>query len=381
MRPPRPTTLEVDLAAAASNLRAVRRLVGAERKIYAVIKADGYGHGAAEMAAVFVEHGADALGVADLGEGMRLRRRGITAPVLVYPNSLPEAAPECLAHGLTPTLVDLDSARAYSEAASEPCDVFVKVDVGLERLGVPAELAVKTVAAMMELPRLRLAGLCAHPHASDGDTAYAEWQLGRFTTVVDELEARGIPVPVRLLAASPFVLRFPQTYLNAVDPGRMLYGITFPGETSPLPLRPTLRALTSRVIALKELTPRERFAELAPFPVKAPMRLGVIPIGSADGMSWLHAGRVLVRGHAAPIVAGPSLEHTRIDLTEVPDARVGDEVVIIGRQGEAEITAAEVADRQGLGLHHVATTVGPRVTRVYFSGGVPVKRVTPADQP
>jgi alanine racemase len=382
MRPPRPTTIEIDLDAAAANIRAVRRLVGAERKIFAVVKADGYGHGAAEMGTVFVEHGADALGVADLAEGIRLRRRGITAPVLVYPNSLPEAAPVALAHGLIPTLVDIDSARAYSEAASGPCDIFVKVDVGLERLGVPAEQAVKTVAAMMELPRLRLAGLCAHPHASDGgDPAYAEWQLGRFTSVVDELEARGIPVPTRLLAASPFVLRFPQTYLNAVDPGRMLYGITFPGETSPVPLRPTLRALTSRVIALKELTPRARFAELAPFPVTAPMRLGVIPMGSADGLNWLHAGRVLVRGRAAPIVGSPSLEHTRVDLTQVPDAQVGDEVVIIGRQGDAEITAAEVASRHGLGLHHVATTVGPRVTRVYFSSGAPVKTVTPAGQP
>ena len=116
MRPLRPTTLEIDLDAAASNIRAVRRLVGAERKIFAVIKADGYGHGAAEMGAVFLQHGADALGVADLSEGIRLRRRGITAPVLVYPNSLPEAAPEAIAHGLTPTLVDLESARAYSEA-------------------------------------------------------------------------------------------------------------------------------------------------------------------------------------------------------------------------------------------------------------------------
>jgi alanine racemase len=381
MRPLRPTTIEIDLDAAASNIRAVRRLVGPERKIFAVVKADGYGHGAAEMGAVFVEHGADALGVADLAEGIRLRRRGITAPVLVYPNSLPDAAPECIAHGLIPTLVDLDSARAYSEAASGPCDVFVKVDVGLERLGVPAEQAVKTIAAMMDLPRLRLAGLCAHPHDSHGaDPAYAEWQLGRFTAVVDELEGRGIPVPIRLFAASPFLLKFPQTYLNAVDPGRMLYGITFPGETSPVPLRPTLRALTSRVIALKELTPRERFAGLAPFPVTAPMRLGVIPMGSADGLNWLHAGRVLVRGQAAPIVSNPSLEHTRVDLSQVPDAQVGDEVVIIGRQGDAEITAAEVANRHGLGLHHVATTVGPRVTRVYFSGGAPVKTVTPADQ-
>src|SRR6266446_10154438 len=243
-RPPRPTTLEIDLDAAASNVRAVRQMVGAQRKIFAVVKADGYGHGAAELGAVFVANGADALGVADLGEGIRLRRRGITAPVLVYPNSLPEAAPLTLAHGLTPTLVDLDGARAYSAAASGPCEVFVKIDVGLERLGVPAEEAAKTIAAMMELPRLRLAGLCAHPHDSaGGDPAYAEWQLGRYTAVVDELEGRGIPVPVRLFAASPFVLKFPQTYLNAVDPGRMLYGITFPGETSPLPLRPTLRAL------------------------------------------------------------------------------------------------------------------------------------------
>ena len=381
-RPPRPSTLAIDLDAAAANVRAVRRLVGAERKIFAVVKADGYGHGAAELGAVFVEHGADALAVADLAEGIRLRRRGITAPILVYPNSLPDAAPDAIAHALIPTLVDLDGARAYAEAATGPCDVFVKVDVGLERLGVPAEHAVKTIVAMLELPRLRLAGICAHPHAPVGaDPAYAEWQRERFMVVVDELEARGVPVPIRLLAASPYVLRFPATYLNAVDPGRLLYGITFPGETSPVPLRPALRALSTRVIALKEVMPRERFAAVAPFPVTAPMRLGVIPIGSADGLAWLHAGRVLIHGRTVPIVAGPSLEHTRIDLTPVPDARVGDEVVIIGRQGEAEITVAEVAERHGLGLHHVATTVGPRVARVYLSGGVAVKTVTPADEP
>ena len=379
---PRPTTLEIDLGAAAANVRAVRRLVGSERKIFAVVKADGYGHGAAEMGAAFLENGANALGVADLGEGLRLRRRGITAPILVYPNSLPEAARTTIAHRLTPTLVDLDGARAYSEAATTACDVFVKVDVGLERLGVPAEQAVKVIGAMMELPRLRLAGLCAHPHDSEGrDPAYAEWQLGRFTTVVDELEARGIPVPVRLFAASPFLLKFPQTYLNAVDPGRMLYGITFPGEESPVPLVPTFRALTSRIITLKELAPRERFADKAPFPVTAPMRLGVIPMGSADGLNWLHAGRVLVRGRSVPIVSAPSLEHTRVDLTSVPEAAIGDEVVIIGRQGESEITMAEVAKRHGLGLHHVATTVGPRVPRVYFVDGAPVKTVTPAGEP
>jgi alanine racemase len=366
MLPPRPTTFEIDLDAAAANVRVVRQMVGPRRKIYAVIKADGYGHGAAEMGETFLASGADALGVADLAEGIRLRRRGITAPVLVYPNSLPEAAPEALAHGLTPTVVDLEGARAYAEVAREPCEVFVKIDVGLERLGVAPEGAVKLVTALLELPQLRLAGLCAHPHAPvGGDPAYAEWQLGRFTAVVDELEARGVRVPIRLLAASPFVLRFPQTYLNAVDPGRMLYGITFPGETAPVPLRSTFRALATRVIALKEITPRERFAETAPFPVTAPMRLGIIPMGLADGLLWLHADRVLVRGRPAPILATPSLEHTRIDLTAIPDARVGDEAVIIGRQGDAEITLAEVARRRDIGIHQVATTIGPRVARVY----------------
>jgi alanine racemase len=367
MNPLRPTILEVDLAAAAGNARLVRRMVGAERKVYAVVKADGYGHGAAELGATFLANGADALAVADLGEGVRLRRRGITAPILVYPSSLPEAAPEALAHDVTPTLVDLESARAYSEAARQSCAVFVKVDVGLERVGIVPEQAVKLIMAMLELPHLRLGGICAHPHApSDTDPAYADWQLRRFTAVVDELEARGVPVPVRLFAASPFLLRFPPTYLNAVDPGRLLYGIIMPDETPPAGLRPTLRALTSRVIALKEIAPRERFADMAPFPVTSPMRLGVIPAGTADGLAWLNAGRVLVRGRAVPVLAGPSLEHTRIDLTTVPDARVGDDVVIIGRQGDAEITVAEAAARHGLGPHHIATSVGPRVMRVYL---------------
>ena len=119
--PPRPNIFEIDLGAAADNLQAVRRLVGPERTLFAVVKADGYGYGAAEMGDVFLRNGADALGVADVTEGIRLRERGITAPILVYPNSLPGAAGETLAHGLTPTLVDLESAHAYARAARARC--------------------------------------------------------------------------------------------------------------------------------------------------------------------------------------------------------------------------------------------------------------------
>lgn len=367
-RLPRPAWIEIDLDAVTDNLRMVRRLVGAGRKIFAVLKADAYGFGAREMAEVFVANGADGLAFADLADAIWMRRQGIALPILVFPSSLPEAAAEVIAHGLVPVLTSLEEARAYA-AVGERCDVFVKVDVGLERLGVPADQAAKTIIAIAELPRLRLAGVCTHLHVSAGtDQAYVDWQFGRFTAVLDGLGTAGIDVPVKLAASSPLVMQHEHTYLNAVDPGSMLYGVPQTFAAPPAPLRPALRALKACLIQVKDLGPRSRFASEAPFPVTAPMRLGIIPLGAGDGLATLHDGRALVRGRDAPILGAPSLEHTRIDLTGVPDAVVGDEVVIIGRQGSAEITPAMVAGRHRLPPHAIALAVHERVARVYVSG-------------
>src|SRR5262249_58909331 len=130
-------------------------------------------------------------------------------------------------------------------------------------------------------------------------------------------------------------------------------------------LRPVSRALRSRLIEVKDLSPRERFGDAAPFPITGPMRLGVIPVGMGDGFHRLNTGSVLVRGRRVPILTRPSLEHTRLDLTSVPDAVVGDEVVLIGRQAADEITLDEVAERHALGMLALALGVGPRVARVY----------------
>jgi alanine racemase len=364
----RPVWFEIDLDAAAHNLRAVRRLVGADRKIFAVLKADGYGFGAREMAEVFIANGADALAFADLADAVWARGQGVSLPILVFPSSLPAAAGEVIAHGLVPTLTDLDEARAYDQAAPERMEVFVKVDVGLERLGVPADQAVKVIAAIAELPRLRLGGVCTHLHASAGaDPAYIDWQFGRFTAVLEGLAAVGIDPPVKLAASSPLVMQHRHTFLNAVDPGSMLYGLRNVAAEDVVPA-PAFRALKACLIHVKDLTPRERFADVGPFPITAPMRLGIVPFGVGDGAGTLHDGRVLVRGRSAPILAGPSLEHTRIDLTAIPDARVGDEVVLIGRQGDAEITPADVAARHRIAPHTIALAVRERVARVYCSG-------------
>src|SRR5262249_52276791 len=162
---------------------------------------------------------------------------------------------------------------------------------------------------------------------SGADRAYVEWQFSRFTAVLDALVAQGVDVPIRLAASSPLVLGFPATYLNAVDPGRMLYGSRPAAIPTPVTLRPAFRALKSRLIEIKDLAPRERFASAAPFPIMGSMRLGVIPIGIGDGVHRLNAGNALVHGRRVPILARPSLEHTRLDLTTVPDAAIGDEVV------------------------------------------------------
>src|SRR5881628_249974 len=377
MRLLRPTWFEIDLDAAVDNLRAVRRLVGPGRKIVAVVKADAYGFGSLEMGRAFAAHGADALGIADLADGVRLRDAGLTLPILMYPNALPDAARDVIDAGLIPTLTDLDAARAYAAAAAlhaRPVDVFVKVDVGLERLGVPADQAVKLVLAIRELSRLRLSGLCTHLHVPKGaDPAYVEWQFGRFTAVLDALAAQGVDVPIRLAASSPLVLGFPATYLNAVDPGRMLYGYGHEAATDSVVLRPVFRALKSRLVEVKDVAPRERFAAAAPFPIVGAMRLGVIPVGMGDGFHRLNAGSVLVRGRRVPILARPSLEHTRLDLTTVPDAAVGDEVVLVGRQGADEITLDEVAERHTLDMLALALGVGPRVARVYVGSDGPLR--------
>jgi alanine racemase len=367
--PLRPAWFELDLTAAADNLRVVRRLVGPARKIFAVVKADAYGFGSVVLGRTFVAAGADALAVADVAEGIRLREAGIAVPILVYPNALPDAAAGLLAARLTPVATDVDTARAYAAVASDPVDLFVKVDVGLERLGVPADQAVKTITAIRETPRVRLAGVCTHLHVPAGaDRAYVVWQFTRFTAVLDALAAQGVEVPVRLAASSPLVLEHPDTYLNAVDPGRMLYGVDPADRGGRVPVRSVFGALKSRLIEVKDVAPRDRFADAAPFPIHRPMRLGVIPMGAGDGLHHLVPDRVLVRERSVPVLARPSLEHTRLDLTAVPDARVGDEVVLIGRQGRAAITCDEVAARSGLHPLHLALAIGPRVARVPGSG-------------
>lgn len=266
-------------------------------------------------------------------------------------------------HDLTCTVADLDAARAWSDLACA-LRAFLKVDVGLERLGVPAEQAGEFAAAACSLPGIRVEGIYTHLHASE-KPGYAAWQLDRFDLALDGLASEGIALPIRMAESSVTIGLERRPRLNAVDPGQLLYGFQPAGRSRRLAgIQPAFSSLTTRVIHVKEVS-RPAFAETAPVALREGLRIAVIPLGRADGIRFLTCGEVLVRGRRVPIVGRPSLEHTRVDVTDVPDCRAGDEVVVIGRQGGAEISFDEVVACHGLDGVGLVLEARPTVRRVY----------------
>lgn len=374
--PGRPNCFEVDLGAIAHNAAAIRRFVGPACTLFAALKADAYGYGIAAVAPVVLGAGVDALSLVSVSDAVALRRRGIQAPILLYPG-VPLSAPSIAAideHALMPTVLDLDAARALSAQVRRPLRIFVKIDVGLERLGIAPAGAVAFIQALAQLPHLTVHGVYAHMHVRDTvPMAYLEWQFDRFTAVFEQLEAARIHVPVHM-TASTAVLEVASTRmnLNAIDPGRVWFGLDKEGPgLETLGLRPAFVALKTALAQVKTVH-REAFHDFAPFALRPAMRVGIVPIGRFDGMVSLCCGHVLIRGVRVPILATPSIEHTRIDLTDVPEARAGDEVVVIGRQGDREISPDEVAAPQGLSPGMVALAIRETVPRVYRGSGDPM---------
>jgi alanine racemase len=247
----------------------------------------------------------------------------------------------------------------------------VKVDIGQERLGFPAESAADAIEAITRMPNLRVHIVNAHPNVpSPPSLDYLDWQLARFDAMCRSLDAKGLDIPVRMVASSKILSLTRKAMFNAVDPGQMFFGPFKAEGDVPWPTRrQPFRRLTSRLIHVRELD-RSEFLGQAPFPVRPGMRLGVMPIGSADGLGQLHCGEVLVRGRRAKLLGGPSLEHTRIDLTDVAEARLGDEVVIIGEQGADRITPeAVVAFHRHARITDLAMAVRPGVPRRYLEAG------------
>lgn len=370
MRPGRPTWVEVDLAAIGANLRQTAQLIGPRVRIMAVLKADGYGHGAIRVARTAINHGASYLGVACVGEAVDLRKAGIDVPVLVLGYTPAWQAREVVLANISATVFTLDGATALSRAAQElnrTATIHVKVDTGMGRLGLLPDAAAPFVEQIRQLPGLVLEGIFTHFSVADQvDKSYTASQLHTFRQVLDTMAARGITFPLVHAANSAALLSLPESHFDMVRVGIALYGLA-PSPQTPLPagFRPAL-SFKTQIAQVKELPPGSYVSYGNTYCTAGRQRIAVIPVGYADGFRRApsHWGEVLVKGQRATIVGRVCMDQTMIDVTSIPNVRQGDEVVLIGRQGNEEITVDEVAAQLGTINYEVVSEILARVPRV-----------------
>lgn len=373
----RPVWAEIDLDALADNIGLLKsRANGAA--LLAVVKANAYGHGAVAVARAALAAGADRLGVICVDEGEQLRRAGITAPILVMGHT-PEGEAQRLADlSLTPSVASGEVALAFARAASErgiEASVHLKVDTGLNRYGLPPSEAADLGRWLRDSAGIRVEGLFTHfASADEEDKSYTMEQHRLFLSVAEQLEW----VPIRHVSNTATLLDMPDMSLEMVRPGLGIYGCYPSSQVNrSLSLRPVL-SLKSRLARLTLLAPGDSVSYGRTWKAPRPSLIGLVMCGYADGLPRVlsNRGSVLVRGRRAPIVGRVCMDMCMVDVGDIPDVAVDDEVVIIGRQGEEEMSADEVAELCGTISYEILCGISARVPRLYLRQGRIVSKQT-----
>ncbi|MDP2726043.1 MAG: alanine racemase [Dehalococcoidia bacterium] len=366
----RPTWAEIDLGALKGNVKALKGHIGPGCQLLAVVKANAYGHGAPAVARAVLEAGASCLGVACPDEGVELRLAGIQAPILILGYTSSSEAEKVISHSLTPTVNSLEQAEAVARAAQalgRVTPVHLKVDTGMNRFGLDREGVLKLAGAVGAMPALRLEGAYTHfACADEEDKSFTLHQFEEFLAIVDRLD-----LSLRHVANSAAVLDLPQTALDMVRPGIALYGLYPSAAVSrSVPLKPVL-SLKSRVARVNPLAAGETVSYGRTWTARSPSRIALMPCGYADGLPRLlsNRGSVLLRGQRAPIVGRICMDLTMADVTDIEGVAEGDEVVIIGTQGQETIAAEEIAAQAGTISYEVLCGISRRVPRIYHEGG------------
>ena len=371
MTPARRCWAEVDGRALRHNLKILRRLIPAETRLMAVIKANAYGHGMLPLARELARLRTDWLGVANVAEGAALRASGIRLPILLLSATLPEEMDEAVKHRLTLCVSSLGEGRAADRAARRlraQAEVHFKIDTGMGRLGASPATAGATLAALRKLPHVAVTGLCTHFASADDDAPLtrAQWkQIAPFFA-----EGKGLLCHA---ANSPAVTRRYGFNADMVRVGLALYGIPPNVADSGLGLRPIL-SWKSRVCLLRNVARGQTVSYGATYRTPKPERHAVVGMGYGDGYfrAESNQGHLLVRGVRCPIRGRVTMDQIIIDVTRVPGCRVGDEVVALGESGEEELGAHELARLAGTIPWEILTNIGMRVPRIYrgFESGV-----------
>ena len=373
MRAERPTWVEIDLSAIGNNTRRLKSLVGPRVRLLATLKADAYGHGALKVARTVLHNGASMLGVATVSEAAPLRNAGISAPILVFGYVPLWQMREAVRLNLTVTLYALESAHALSRAAltlGQIMKIHVKIDTGMGRLGVRAEQIDEILTLLQEivaLPGIELEGIYTHFAMADAqDLTHARMQLARFQDVLRVVEAKHLRPPLVHAANSAATLILPEAHFDMVRPGIALYGMDPSAEVRlPEGFRPTL-SFKTQVAQVKVIPAGECISYGCTYTTDRPTRVAVLPVGYADGFRRAPAnwGTVLIHGQQAPLLGNICMDQCMVDVSHIPQVRMGDEVVLIGRQGTATLSAEQVAQRLGTINYEVVAEILARVPRV-----------------
>ncbi len=367
----RPTFAWIDLDALEHNYRVVRRRVGADTGIMAVVKADAYGHGGVPVAATLERLGADGFGVAFAEEGIHLREGGISKPVYVLGGFYHGEALRGSQYNLTPVIISLERGLDLAREAREigkRFDVHVKIDTGMTRIGVSVAEAKEAILRLAREPELRIQGVISHFATVSPDLGPDYWdQLAKFRRVLDELKAAGVDPPLKHMANTAAIFGAPRPPFNMVRPGIMLYGAyPGPGFENVLDLKPVFR-LTTEISHLKRVQAGTAISYGGTFVTQRESLIATLPIGYADGLNrrLSNRGAALVRGRRAPLVGAVCMDMCMLDVTDVPGVAIGDEVVFIGEQQGARITAEEVAETCGTIAYEIFCNINHRVGRIY----------------
>ena len=368
----RPTTAFIDGAALRGNLAAVRAAVASDVAVLAAVKADAYGHGATLVAPVLAAAGADVFGVATVAEGIELREAGITQPVLVLSGVMRGDLEAALAGRLSVALLDSRMARGLATALGDRhLSVHLKLDTGMTRLGTTVDELGELLDVLRSTPQLRVEGVFSHFGDADSvATPYADKQARRFEEGVKTLRAGGFEPRWIHLANSVATLTRPDTHWNLVRPGIVLYGAA-PEGVLDADWQPVMH-LRTRIWQLKSVPADCPVSYGQTFVTQRPSRIAVLPVGYADGYdrALSNRGEVLIHERRAPVVGRVCMDLTMVDVTDIPAAAAGDEVVLWGRQGSATLPVSEVAQWQDSISYEVLTRLGKRVPRVLQEEGV-----------
>lgn len=366
------TWAEIDLQALEFNFRQIKSLLKKSTRVMAVVKADAYGHGAVNCAKPLLDAGADYLAVATVAEAVELRQADIQAPILILGYSAPEQAATLIENHITATIYSLEMAKKLSCVAVEmnkKAKVHLKLNTGMERIGFPPE-QIEEMCSVCRLPGLEVEGIFTHLACADcADSSSVHLQYERFNFAVEGLKSEGITIPLRHVLNSAGIFDFPEYQLEMVRPGIILYGY-YPSDfihTERAMLKPVL-SLKSRVIHLHSVEQGNGIGYGWTYSAEKNMQVATVPVGYDDGYSRLLSNRaeMIVNGQKVPVVGRICMDQCMIDVTSVHTITVGDTVTVIGKEGEASITADDLANKTETISYEVLCDISKRVPRLYI---------------